>query len=145
MLEDPKIDAAWHDFVFAYDIDVPEERVKNELEFIELDLRHRMQYDRLSGGENHFFPTAELAEQQDELRKAAYFEAKEPLVLRALIADYNIIVTQEELEEEAQALAAREHTSLQLIQSFFGDDFALLKGDIAKRKAIERTMGLRSA
>ena len=130
-------DGLWREFVDNYEIDVPESAIENELEYIKLDMKHRMQYDQMSGGGMHLFPQMELAEQEAELRGAAVFEAKAPRVLKEIIAQQGITTTQDELEAEAQAIAEREGSTIEMVKRFFGDDFAMLERDVLERKAID--------
>ena len=130
-------DNLWREFVDNYEIDVPESAIENELEYIKLDMKHRMQYDQMSGGGMHLFPQMELAEQEAELREAAVFEAKAPRVLKEIIAQQGITTTQDELEAEAQAMAEREGSTIEMVKRFFGDDFAMLERDVLERKAID--------
>ncbi len=130
-------DDLWRKFVADYEIDVPESAIENELEYIKLDMKHRMQYDQMSGGGMHLFPQMELAEQEAELREAAVFEAKAPRVLKEIIAQQGITTTQDELEAEAQAMAEREGSTIEMVKRFFGDDFAMLERDVLERKAID--------
>lgn len=127
----------WRRFVDAYDIDVPESAVQNELEYIKLDLRHRMHYDQMSGGDLHLFPQRELEEQANELRAVALFEAKAPLVLKDIVAKQGFTATPEELEQEARRMAEREGSTLDTVKRFFGEDFSLLERDVVERKAID--------
>ena len=127
----------WREFVDNYEIDVPESAIENELEYIKLDMKHRMQYDQMSGGGMHLFPQMELAEQEAELREAAVFEAKAPRVLKEIIAQQGITTTQDELEAEAQAMAEREGSTIEMVKRFFGDDFAMLERDVLERKAMD--------
>ena len=126
---------AWREFVFAYDIEVPKEAIDDELSYIELQMRHNMQYDRMAGGDMHLFPGRELREQEAALYEAALFEAKEPRVLKAIIAEQNFEVTAEELEEEAAAMAERQNSTVEDLKRFFGDDLAMLKRDVLETKA----------
>ncbi|MDY2625721.1 MAG: hypothetical protein SOV74_05325 [Coriobacteriales bacterium] len=128
---------AWRRFVDSFEVEVPEEAIQSELAYIKLDLRHRMQYDRLTGGDAHVSPSQELAEQEEELLQAARFEAKEPRVVQALQQQLQIGVTQEELEAEARALAARERTTVDAVRTFFGKDLAGLAPDVLRRKVID--------
>ena len=130
-------DGLWREFVAGYEIDVPESAIENELEYIKLDMKHRMQYDQMSGGGMHLFPQMELAEQEAELREAAVFEAKAPRVLKEIIAQQGITTTQDELEAEAQAMAEREGSTIEMVKRFFGDDFAMLERDVLERKAMD--------
>jgi FKBP-type peptidyl-prolyl cis-trans isomerase (trigger factor) len=134
-------DEAWRRFVEDYDIEVSPEAIENERRLIELDLRHRMQYDRLTGGDAHIFPSQELAEQEEELNRTALFEAKEPLVLRALQERLQLTVTDEELEAEAVALAKRNGTTVATVRRFFGDDLSMLSRDVINRKLIDWAVG----
>ncbi|MBR1828539.1 MAG: hypothetical protein IJ781_03375 [Atopobiaceae bacterium] len=128
---------AWRTYVLDYDIEVDEERVEQELSLVRADMKHRMMYAHMSGGEMHPFPEMELAQQEDELREAALFEAKEPLVLKDLATKLQVAVTPEELQAEAEALAEREGSSLEMLRKFFGDDFSLLERDVRDRKIRE--------
>jgi FKBP-type peptidyl-prolyl cis-trans isomerase (trigger factor) len=130
-------DELWRRYVMAYDVEVSEEAIENERAYIELDLRHRMQYDRLSGGGAHLFPGQELAEQEDELLAAATFEAKEPLVVRELASRLGLEVMPAELEAEAKTIAESQQTTVEALRSFFGDDLAMLRRDVIERKAID--------
>ncbi|MBQ9068059.1 MAG: hypothetical protein IJ131_03215 [Eggerthellaceae bacterium] len=127
----------WRRFVDAYEVEVPEEAVLNELNYLKLQLRHNMQYDRLSGGDLHLFPGQELDEQMDELQAVAMFEAKEPRVLKAIIRDQGITATREELEVEAEAMAKRQGTTVEAIKQFFGEDLGMLERDVLEAKARE--------
>jgi len=127
-------DALWRDYVNAYDIEVPVERIDEEYTLICADMKHRMRYDQMSGGTMHVFPDIELAEQEDELRAAARFEAKEPLVLRDLAKKLDVVVTYEELLAEAEAMAKRQSTTVNELKRFFGDDLALLERDVREEK-----------
>lgn len=130
-------DELWRQFVTDYEIDVPESAIENELAYITLDMKHRMQYDQMSGGGLHLFPQMELAEQEAELREAAEFEAKAPRVLKEIIAQQGITATRNELEAEAQAIAEREGSTIEMVKRFFGEDYALLERDVLERKAMD--------
>ena len=130
-------DELWRQFVADYEIDVPESAIENELAYITLDMKHRMQYDQMSGGGLHLFPQMELAEQEAELRAAAVFEAKAPRVLKEIIAQQGITTTRDELEAEARAIAEREGSTIEMVKRFFGWDYALLKRDVLERKAMD--------
>ena len=125
------------DFVTAYDIEVPAAKVESELNYIKAQLRHGMQYDALTGGGLHPFPEAELAEQREELEKLAYYEVKQELVIKDIIERRQFSVTKEELESEAEAMAARQGCTVEMIRGFFGADLAMLERDVKTKKAEE--------
>ena len=130
-------DVTWRAYVAAYDIEVPEERIEREYEMVRADMKHRMMYAQMSGGETHLFPDMELAEMEGDLREAALFEAKEPLVLRDLTKKLDVVVTPEELLAEAEAMAKRQSTTVDEIKRFFGEDLALLERDVRENKIRE--------
>lgn len=127
----------WRQFVLAYDIEVPESAVEEELHTIKMDMRHRMRYEQMAGGEPHLFPEQELAEQEAELQELALFEAKELRVLKDVIARQGFTASPEELRAKAEAIAKREQSTLEMVQRFFGEDFALLERDVLNEKARE--------
>lgn len=122
-------------FVMEYSIEVPKQAVENELNYIRMEMRHRMNYDTLTGGGHHLDPYGELEQMKDQLYQAAYFEAKYDLVIKDIIARQNFSITREELEEEAAAMAQRQHSTVDLVRRFFGEDLSMLEKDVKRRKA----------
>lgn len=131
-------------FIMDYPIEVPRQALENELNYIRLEMRHRMRYDTLTGGPHHFDADGELEQMEDELRQAAYYEAKYDLVIKDIIARENFSVTRRELEEEAAAIAERQHSTIEMVYRFFGEDLAMLEKDLKRQKAeqwiFEKTM-----
>ena len=111
--------------------------LEQEYEMVRVDMKHRMMYAQMSGGETHLFPDLELAQMEDELREAALFEAKEPLVLRDLTNKLDVTVTPDELLAEAEAMAKRQNTTVEEIKRFFGEDLKLLERDVRENKIRE--------
>lgn len=134
----------WREFVEQYEIDVPEHLVKNEMEYITMEMRHRMRYDTLTGGAPQLFPDVELAAQAEEMRKAAYFEAKSDLVMKAVLAEQNFTVTSEELEAEAVAIAERQNSTLEMVKRFFGEDLVILERAVREQRAMDWVMEQRT-
>lgn len=130
-------DDAWRKYVEAYPIEVPQEQVDNELQFLLLDMRHRMQYDTLTTGALHLNPYGELEEQMDDMKAAALHEAKSDLVIKDLLARHEFPITREELEAEAVAMAQRQDTTVELIKRFFGEDLSMLERGLREQKAID--------
>ena len=125
---------AWRAYVLAYDVAVSQEDVEEELYRIRADMKHRMMYAQMAGGEMHPFPDMELAEQADALMEAAIFEVKEPLVLKDLTKKLDIQVTAEELLAEGEAIAQRQNTTLDEVKRFFGQDLGFLERDVRENK-----------
>ena len=124
----------WRAYVLAYDIEVPQEDVEEELYRIRSDLKHGMLYEQMSGGASHPFPEMELEQQKDALMEAAVFETKEPLVLKDLTAKLDITVTPEELLAEGEAIAKRQNSTLDEVKRFFGQDLRFLERDVREAK-----------
>lgn len=125
---------AWRTYVLAYDVPVAQEDVEEEVYRIRADMKHRMVYAQMSGGEVHLFPEKELEEQKDAIVEAALFEVKEPLVLKDLTKKLDITVTPEELLTEGEAIAKRQNSSLDEVKRFFGQDLAFLERDVRENK-----------
>lgn len=122
-------------FVEAYEIEVPADKVENELGFIMSQIRHNMQYEAMAGGKLHLDPWAELEAQREELEKIAYYEVKQELVIKDIIAREDFTVTAEELEAAAAGMAERQDCSVDMIRRFFGEDLTMLERDVMNRKA----------
>ncbi len=124
----------WRAYVLAYDVEVAQEDVEEELYRVRADMKHRMVYAQMTGAETHLFPEMELDEQKDALMEAAVFEVKEPLVLKDLTKKLDIVVTPEELLAEGEAIAERQNSTLDEVKRFFGKDLAFLERDVRERK-----------
>ena len=98
---------AWRAYVETYDIEVPQDRLEEEIRMIRADLMHQMRYDTMSGGPIHPFPELELEQQKEDIYAAALWEVKSELVMKDLIRTQAITVSKEELEVEAEAMAQR--------------------------------------
>ena len=127
----------WRAYVLAYDVEVVQEDVEEELYRIRADMKHRMVYAHMTGAETHPFPDMELEEQKDALVEAAIFEVKEPLVLKDLTKKLDVTVTPEELLAEGEAIARRQSSTLEEVKRFFGQDLAFLERDVRERKIRE--------
>jgi len=127
----------FEEFVRAYDIEVPADKVEAEYEYILLDMRHRAQYDTLATGNVHYDLASELADQEEELRDLALLEVKSDLVIKDIIQKQNITATPEELQAAGHAMAERDHSSLEMVQRFFGEDCSGLESDVKRQKAMD--------
>ncbi len=127
----------WKAYVKHCEMEVPQDRLEEEIHFIRVDLMHRMRYDTLSGGQIHPFPELELEQQKEDIYAAALFEVKSELVMRELMNRLDVTMTQEELEAEAAAMAQRQNTTVAEIKRFFGEDLAMLERDVKQKKVID--------
>lgn len=126
-------------FVRAYDIPVPQEQVEEEYRLCMMDMKHKMVYGQMAGSHhmNAIEQAQALKDAQEELMEVAYLTVKEDLVMKDVLAKGDFSVTQEELQRYAEELAKRQSTSMDMVKRFFGEDFALLAGDVKRQKAEE--------
>ncbi len=125
---------AYNRFVKLYDIEVPEEQVQNMFNYFMLQAKHNMQYDTLTTGAVHLNKAQELAEMEDEMREAAYFEAKSDLVMKELMKKLEPEVTEEELQAKAEEKCRKDGTSMEMLKMFFGPSLSGLKRDLQEEK-----------
>lgn len=74
---------------------------------------------------------------QDRFRRDALRELREERILQAVIDAEALEVSQQELESEASAMAARQHASLSELRQILGEDLSLLRRDLLLKKARE--------
>ena len=79
---------AWRRYVLAYDIDVAQEDVEEELYLIRADMKHRMVYAQMMGEESHPFPDLELEQQKDALVEAAIGSGTEAMLARRQLVGF---------------------------------------------------------
>ena len=97
-----------------------EEKVEDELKMELAGLMQTMRY-RAMGGDHQLEETS-LEEWTEE-------------ILRLIIREEQIQVSEAELRQAAEALAEEEHTTLEMVRRFMGEDYALLKKDVLNKKA----------
>ncbi|MBQ6525600.1 MAG: hypothetical protein IJI32_03120 [Clostridia bacterium] len=121
-------------YIKEYDIEVPEERVQNMYEYFLLQAKHNLQYDTLINGAVHLNKAQELAEMEDEMREAAFFEAKSDLVMKELMKQLEPEVTEEELQAKAEEKCRKDGTTMDMLKMFFGPSLSGLKRDLQEEK-----------
>lgn len=125
---------AYRKYIKEYDIEVPEERVQNMYEYFLLQAKHNLQYDTLINGAVHLNKAQELAEMEDEMREAAFFEAKSDLVMKELMKQLEPEVTEEELQAKAEEKCRKDGTTMDMLKMFFGPSLSGLKRDLQEEK-----------
>ncbi|MBQ3050853.1 MAG: hypothetical protein IJC96_03085 [Clostridia bacterium] len=121
-------------YIKEYDIEVPEERVQNMYEYFLLQAKHNLQYDTLINGAVHLNKAQELAEMEDEMLEAAFFEAKSDLVMKELMKQLEPEVTEEELQAKAEEKCRKDGTTMEMLKMFFGPSLSGLKRDLQEEK-----------
>jgi FKBP-type peptidyl-prolyl cis-trans isomerase (trigger factor) len=125
---------AYRRYIKEYDIEVPEERVQEMYDYFLLQTKHNMQYDTLINGAVHLHKARELAEMEDEMREAAWFEAKSDLVMKELMKQLDPEVTEEELQAKAEEKCRKDGTTMDMLKMFFGPSLSGLKRDLQEEK-----------
>jgi len=119
-----------------FGIIVPQEKVENEATAMRMELQYRMQYRRLTSG-NPYVDQEALQQELNAIELEAYRQVKTQLVLERVLEEEDLSVTQQELEEEAQAIAARQNMSLDMVKDFLGESLEPIRKDLLLRKAEE--------
>ena len=110
-----------------------EEKVENELKMEMAGLMQTMRY-RAMGGDHQLEETS-LEEWTERLRREIIRDHQAEEILRLIIREEQIQVSEAELRQAAEALAEEEHTTLEMVRRFMGEDYALLKKDVLNKKA----------
>jgi trigger factor len=121
----------------AYEIEVPQALVDEEVTMMVLELNHKMKYDGLATGAYTSLTEDEKTERLETFRKEAFKTVKTRLVLRSIIEAEHLDVTREELEGEARAISVRQGMPMEMVKDFLGADLAPLKEDLLMRKAFD--------
>lgn len=125
------------EYIRAYPMEVPRERVEEEYRLCLLDMQHKMVYGQMSGAHhmNAIEQTQAIHDSMEELMEVAYWTVKEELVMEELLKREDFAVTAQELQVYAKELAQRQKTTLDMVKHFFGEDFKLLERDVRRQKA----------
>ena len=125
---------AYSKFVSLYDMEVPEEKVQELYEYFLLQAKHNLQYDTLTNGTLHLHRGEELEAMEPELREHAFFEAKSDLVMKEMLKKLDPSVSEEELQQKAEDICEREHSTMDMVRRFFGDDLSGLRRSVQEDK-----------
>lgn len=115
------------------EIPVSEARVEQELNYELAGFLQKRRY--LAMGGDHQLEEVDLEEWQREIRREIIRDQKVEWILNAVIDREKLTVSFQELEEMAIKLSEEEQTTLEMVQRFMGEDYALLKKDALYEKA----------
>lgn len=130
-------DAIMERLLDVNDIDIPLDLVDEEVNVMLIEYNHRMKYESMASGGSYGFDQDDLDEQIEIFREEAFKMVKTRLILEAIIEVENIEVTKQELEDEAKAIADRQHMPFEMVKDFLGENLDALIGDLLIKKAIE--------
>jgi len=120
----------------ANHIEVPQERVDQEVSMMILEMNHKMKYEGLATGVMISLTQDEMKERIETFKEEAFKLVKTELILKAIIEAENITVSTAELEEEAKTIALRQKVSIEMVKDFLGETLGSLQNDLLVRKAI---------
>jgi len=121
----------------AYEIEIPAEKVEQEVHIMQLELKHRVQYGIMQGMVDTLTAHEELEEQMREIPARAYRMVKTEQVLDDLISKWEIMPSREELKAEAERISKDSNLPEHLTEKFWGEDYQLLVKDLQIRKVME--------
>lgn len=117
----------------ASDICVPEEVVERETAYIYDCNRRDRRLVSMGGGPVDPFENTEPM--KERIRADVVRDLKAERVIRHVIETEAIAVSSEELLSYAQTMAEKEHSTLELVRRFFGEDLSGLGSYVQKEKA----------
>lgn len=115
------------------EIACPEEKVEQELRTEWAGFCQTMRYRAMGG--DHQMEEIDPDEWRESIRKEIIRDYQTESVLKFVIEEENLSVSCEELEAAARELAEKEHTTLEMVRRFMGEDYSLMKKEVLYKKA----------
>ncbi len=115
------------------DIACPEEKVEQELRMEWAGFCQTMRYRAMGG--DHQMEKIDPDEWRESIRNEIIRDYQTEIILKFIIEEENLSVSREELEAAARELAEKEHTTLEMVRRFMGEDFSLMKKEVLYKKA----------
>lgn len=109
--------------------------IESEAEYSFKASMQSIRYDVLFGRAPESEAQVDPEEVMAEIKEDLILEQKENYILTKIIEMEGFEATPDELLAEAEAMARRQNTTVEMVQSFFGKDLTGLAGDVKKRKA----------
>ena len=121
----------------ANEIQIPQAQEEEAADRKMLEYRHRLQYESMCFG----IPYDKMKEDTEKLlkqfRKEARLELQTEQILQTVIAGEGLMVSPEELEAEAAAMAERQNLPLEMVKGFFGEDYGMLRQELLEKRAMK--------
>lgn len=124
-------------YVDEAEIDVPENKVQDEIHMMQVELKHNAQYSVMCGENDMLTSVKEMDEAMQEIPQKAYHQVKTELVLDRVIRENNLMPSEEEVKTEAERISKEKNIPLEMMEKFFGKNYALLVRDLQVRMAAE--------
>ena len=116
---------------------IPQEQIDSETDNEFAGRRQTLKYQGLMAGALSLYQAYGTEEDRNEVERDVIRQLKAERILESIIEQEGITVTQEELEERAEAIAERDRIGLDMVRRFFGEDYSLLQGEVLKEKAVQ--------
>lgn len=115
------------------EISCPEEKVEQELMMEWAGFCQAMRYRAMGG--DHQMEEINPDEWRESVRNEIIRDYQTEIILKFIIEKENLSVSREELEAAARELAKKEHTTLEMVRRFMGEDYSLMKKEVLYKKA----------
>lgn len=135
MTDEALIDALMDKIAAKNTFDMPEEAIESEYQAMVLGRAQELKYQFMAGGGMDGYREFCASSEHKDIREQVIREYKREQIIKSVIEQENIEASMEELETEAARMAERNGYSMDMVRMFFGNDLALLRSDVLKRKA----------
>lgn len=133
----PLTEAVLDKILRVNEIKLSSEKVEEEVERAIIEYHQHLKYQAMSSGDYSYFFSVGTDGQLDQVREKVIRQMKAEKVIQEVIREEQLDVSPEELESEAQSLAARQQVSLEMVKDFLGENLSPLKQDLLIRKALD--------
>jgi hypothetical protein len=119
------------------DIYLSKDQVDSETDYTLVSISQNLKYKAMIDGDYAAYETFNATADRDNIREQVVRRLKVDKILKSVVRQEHLVLTRDDLEDEAKAMAARQQTSIEMIERFFGRDFAMLETDLLLRKALD--------
>ena len=115
---------------------IPQPEIDSAVEYEFTGRRQNMKYQQLMSGEYDPFDTNGFEELHEQVEREVIRGLKVERLLQSIIDQEGLTTSREEREARGLEAAERLQVSPEMARNFFGEDMALLEGDILREKAV---------
>ena len=131
-------DAALVKVVEANEVEVPAVMIEDEMSRMMQELDQQLRYQGLTLSQYMEFTGKDMAAFRDEIKPDAERQVKTRIILNSIVDAEKIEVSEEEMEEEINVMAAQYQTTADKIKEMIGvENLTYLQKDIKVKKAIK--------
>ncbi|MDO4340041.1 MAG: hypothetical protein Q4C91_18445 [Eubacteriales bacterium] len=130
--EESAVELLLDQIIAESEIICPEEKVEQELRLEWAGFCQDMRYRAMGG--DHQMEEIDPEKWCETVRKEIIRDYQTEVILNTVIKEEQLSVSHEELETAAAELAGKEHTTLEMVRRFMGEDYALMKKEVLYKK-----------